>query len=641
MTVLLFSNTISFDLNEASLEGVANNGASTNLEKVNNNNGLKDIFIPISHLGKSEISSDTTSHTPFLNVFSQFVKEESKDVQQLAQGLEGKGLPLKQARLPEYLPTSADDIQQDLVHFEKNTIENLNSLSPDDAIAIETVSEKKFIFTHHIQTPIQVDELQHSSDTGKTINELLNTGNIKEGNVKENAEKIITANNIPSTKKSNQPIDTQDNALNGKAAGNQVSLDADIVHNISQINEKITTNINGELKPLYNNGEKSTGDKKNHIKTLLNETAKPVADTSNNIKNNKEPLLNDVKNVVTQKVGTIEPHETEHRKNDLFPNINKQEALNLKDTKSLELSPTKVNEDKKSLNTPLYPTLNKLEQSEKMAILKNDLTHWSQLEEQNKMFTRYREENNTMSNVFNKKASPHASNERPSIPGAPFPVEAKHFTPDTNKAITLASLLNQTKIGDTISVESLAAKAADVDEASTTGGNKTEETGHKPSALTMPMSSGNGVDALERTQQISQPLQLHARQWQSDFAHKITWMLRSGVETAEIQLDPPELGPLTIKVSQQNGSTQVAIQVNHSQTRELFEQNMDKLKDILDNAEIQLNQGKKDGEASHQSPEHLASADRDGEMGHESEGVSIIETKKESIIDERGISIFV
>ena len=47
-----------------------------------------------------------------------------------------------------------------------------------------------------------------------------------------------------------------------------------------------------------------------------------------------------------------------------------------------------------------------------------------------------------------------------------------------------------------------------------------------------------------------QPVNLYSKNWQGDFSRKINWMMSQGMEMADIELDPPELGPLTIKVTQ-------------------------------------------------------------------------------------------
>ncbi|WP_164503681.1 flagellar hook-length control protein FliK [Pleionea sediminis] len=98
-------------------------------------------------------------------------------------------------------------------------------------------------------------------------------------------------------------------------------------------------------------------------------------------------------------------------------------------------------------------------------------------------------------------------------------------------------------------------------------------------------SQGKAKDAVLNT-----PLALHTKNWQSDFSQKINWMMQGKLDRAEIHIDPKELGPLIIRVSQSNGEVQVNVQSNHSQTRELFEMNQERLKDMLEQQGIQLSQ---------------------------------------------------
>lgn len=84
------------------------------------------------------------------------------------------------------------------------------------------------------------------------------------------------------------------------------------------------------------------------------------------------------------------------------------------------------------------------------------------------------------------------------------------------------------------------------------------------------------------------PLVLHSKNWQSSFTQKINWMRSGALERAEIQLDPKELGPLNIRMNQSNGELQITVQSSHSQTRELFELNQERLKEMLQEQGINL-----------------------------------------------------
>jgi flagellar hook-length control protein FliK len=58
-------------------------------------------------------------------------------------------------------------------------------------------------------------------------------------------------------------------------------------------------------------------------------------------------------------------------------------------------------------------------------------------------------------------------------------------------------------------------------------------------------------------------------------------MVSKGIQQAEIRLDPPELGHMLVKIHVQGDQTQVQFQVAHSQTKDLIEQSLPKLREML------------------------------------------------------------
>ncbi|MGL4938840.1 flagellar hook-length control protein FliK [Shewanella sp.] len=65
-------------------------------------------------------------------------------------------------------------------------------------------------------------------------------------------------------------------------------------------------------------------------------------------------------------------------------------------------------------------------------------------------------------------------------------------------------------------------------------------------------------------------------------------MVSQGLQQAEIRLDPPELGHMLVKIQVQGDQTQVQFQVTQSQTRELVEQAMPRLRELLLEQGMQL-----------------------------------------------------
>ncbi|QIR13989.1 flagellar hook-length control protein FliK [Shewanella aestuarii] len=65
-------------------------------------------------------------------------------------------------------------------------------------------------------------------------------------------------------------------------------------------------------------------------------------------------------------------------------------------------------------------------------------------------------------------------------------------------------------------------------------------------------------------------------------------MVSNGVQQAEIRLDPAELGHLTVKIQITGDQTQVQFQVAQSQTRDLVEQSIPRLREMLAQEGLQL-----------------------------------------------------
>jgi flagellar hook-length control protein FliK len=84
------------------------------------------------------------------------------------------------------------------------------------------------------------------------------------------------------------------------------------------------------------------------------------------------------------------------------------------------------------------------------------------------------------------------------------------------------------------------------------------------------------------------PITLHGNKWQNDLTQQITWLRNASIDMAEIELDPKELGPLTIKIAANGSETQVSIQASHSQTRDLFDANQERLRELLQQQGLSL-----------------------------------------------------
>lgn len=86
-------------------------------------------------------------------------------------------------------------------------------------------------------------------------------------------------------------------------------------------------------------------------------------------------------------------------------------------------------------------------------------------------------------------------------------------------------------------------------------------------------------------------IQLHKDQAGDKLADKVQMMMAKNLKQIDIRLDPPELGKLHIKLSLNQDQASVHFTVANSQTRDLVEQAMPRLRELLGQQGVQLAQG--------------------------------------------------
>ncbi|MGL4615252.1 MAG: flagellar hook-length control protein FliK, partial [Shewanella sp.] len=84
------------------------------------------------------------------------------------------------------------------------------------------------------------------------------------------------------------------------------------------------------------------------------------------------------------------------------------------------------------------------------------------------------------------------------------------------------------------------------------------------------------------------PMQEMIKRFSPLMQQQMIAMVSQGLQQAEIRLDPPELGHMLVKIQVQGDQTQVQFQVTQSQTRELVEQAMPRLRELLLEQGMQL-----------------------------------------------------
>ncbi|MGS0673875.1 flagellar hook-length control protein FliK [Shewanella sp. 125m-1] len=87
------------------------------------------------------------------------------------------------------------------------------------------------------------------------------------------------------------------------------------------------------------------------------------------------------------------------------------------------------------------------------------------------------------------------------------------------------------------------------------------------------------------------PMQQMIQRFSPMMNQQLITMVSNGVQHAEIRLDPPELGHMMVRIQVQGDTTQVQFQVSQHQTRDLVEQAMPRLREMLAEQGMQLTDG--------------------------------------------------
>lgn len=74
---------------------------------------------------------------------------------------------------------------------------------------------------------------------------------------------------------------------------------------------------------------------------------------------------------------------------------------------------------------------------------------------------------------------------------------------------------------------------------------------------------------------------LRAPSWGQDFSQRIAWIANNEVQAAQIKLNPPELGPIEIKISMAQEQTNISFTAPHALTREALEAALPRLREVL------------------------------------------------------------
>ena len=148
------------------------------------------------------------------------------------------------------------------------------------------------------------------------------------------------------------------------------------------------------------------------------------------------------------------------------------------------------------------------------------------------------------------------------------------------------------------------------------------------------------ASALNRTStpvQMNMPAGMNPGQpgWSEAMSERVVWASKQGVQTATLQLDPPELGSLQVKLHITHDQVSVSFSSPHASVRDSVEQSMPRLKEMLEEQGLSLGESSVNDQGASSSDrdrdEQTGVASRDGRYdASREEGVEVSENENKS-----------
>lgn len=77
-------------------------------------------------------------------------------------------------------------------------------------------------------------------------------------------------------------------------------------------------------------------------------------------------------------------------------------------------------------------------------------------------------------------------------------------------------------------------------------------------------------------------------EWADQMSQKIIWLTGRSIQSAEIHLNPAELGPVEVKINVQNEQAAISFNAQHASVRELLESNVHRLREMMNSNGVEL-----------------------------------------------------
>lgn len=102
------------------------------------------------------------------------------------------------------------------------------------------------------------------------------------------------------------------------------------------------------------------------------------------------------------------------------------------------------------------------------------------------------------------------------------------------------------------------------------------------------------------------PTALHDQQWGRDFGDKIVWLAKNDQQVAQININPPQLGPLQINLSLNGDQASATFTSPHAEVRQAIQDALPHLREMLSASGISLGQANVGAQLPQQNRENPA-----------------------------------
>jgi len=129
--------------------------------------------------------------------------------------------------------------------------------------------------------------------------------------------------------------------------------------------------------------------------------------------------------------------------------------------------------------------------------------------------------------------------------------------------------------------------------------------------------------------------------WGDEFNQKITWLISQHSQSAELHLNPPQLGPLDVVLKMNGDQATATFTSPHAAVREAIEQALPKLRDMLADSGIMLGNAMVNDQAAKNHQDNSSGKAQEGTRflatGTTAEPASIVESRVSAISRHHGM----